>query len=171
MRKGDESRQSYAVKCLSRDWDGNEIAIIGRFEIGDEVVVSKRYRDSIRDRYPDEARRLSGIHKIEFVGRMSDVPRYRTGGLAKYSVNGSSFLIPDDDLTLVTERERKENLNLKINKAIHDKFPSMAIEIGTAIKEDVLVELAYNTETIPISEKDINSAVDNVIARRIGAVA
>lgn len=171
MRNGDESRQSYVVKQWGTDWDGNKIAIVGRFEIGDEVVVSKRFRDSIRDRYPDAAQRLSGIHKVEYIGGFGSVPRHFTGGLARYSVNGTSFLIPDDDLKLVTERERKENLNLKINKVLHDKFPSMSVEIGMAIKEDVLVELALNTETIPVSEHDIAMAVDSVIARRIGAVA
>lgn len=171
MRNGDELRESYVVKGFSTDWNGNKIAIVGRFEIGDEVVVSKRFRDSLKERYPGEDKRLCGIHKVEYVSGFGPIPRYRTGGLAQYTVNGSRFLIPDDDLSLVTERERKENLNLKINKVLHDKFPSMSVEIGMAIKEDVLVELALNTETVPVSENDITMAVDSVIARRIGAVA
>jgi len=171
MRNGDKSRQSYVVKEWSTDWDGNKIAVLGRFEVGDAVTVSKAYKDRLRDRYPDVAKRLSGIQKIDSVVpqlTMANVPRYWTGGLAHYTVKGCSFIISDEDLKLAGDKERTADLNMQINAALHKMFPSYAMDIGLQIRDDAIADVKENSGWPDYTDEDVSLAIQRALLRRMG---
>ncbi len=171
MRNGDKSRQSYVVKEWNTDWDGNKIAVLGRFEVGDAVVVSKAYRERIKERYPDVCKKLSGIKKIDSIVpqlTMVNVPRYWTGGLAHYTVEGCSFIISDEDLKLASDKDRTAELNMQINSVLHDMFPTYSMEIGMEIRDDVIEDVKTASEWPNYNGSDVSLAIQRALLRRMG---
>lgn len=165
--KGDERRESYIIRETGTDWDGNKIAVIGRFDVGDQVRVSKEYRNSIKKSYPEIAAQLAGVQTIQAIHSQlrpfPTPPRYWTGGLAMYVVKGCSFLISDADLTKATPEDARTDILIQINHAIHNKFPDQYEALQPVLQMEVWKEL--NDSAAPFN---IDAAMERVIARKFG---
>ena len=153
---------SYIVFEQAKDWDGNKIAILGRFHAGDRVIVSKEFRERVH------SEQLAGVQTIDsyfYQYRTSNPPRYWHSGLAQYTVRGQSWLIPDDQLTLATEEDMHKETLMRINQEIKKHFDSYYMDVQPVLQMSVW--RALGNQESP-TDADIRKTLEQVIARSLG---
>lgn len=158
----------YIVMESATDWNGNDIAILGRFHVGDKVIVSQEFREIVARTQPTLATQLAGIKIIEHYHRQYTMiypPRYWESGDAMYTVQGCSWLIHDKDLTPATEADLHKSTLIRINREIKMRFAEYYLDVQPVLQMAVWRELPNQEEP---TDKQIVETLERIIARKFG---
>lgn len=163
-----KDQKPYIVFETATDWDGNKIAILGRFHKGDQVTISTDFLRHVSEVNPLLAAKLAGVQTIDYCHRqytMTVPPRYWESGLAQYTVSGCSWLIPDDQLAPATGEDKRNEILTRINREIGRHFEAHYDDVQPVLQMAVWRELPDHES---VTDAEIQLTLERVIARKLG---